>query len=185
MKPHLAIRKVHYWAAVAVAVPTLVIFSTGILLQVKKYASWVQPPEQRGNGRLPAISFHQVLAACRSVPEAGIQSWEDVNRVDVRPARGMLKVISRTNWEVQIDTASGKVLQSAYRRSDLIESLHDGSWFHESAKLWIALPTGITLLVMLLTGVYLFWLPIGVRRRKRLAARMAPGSASRRPTEPG
>jgi hypothetical protein len=38
-------------------------------------------------------------------------------------------------------------------------------------KLWVFLPAGMILLVLWLTGIYLFWLPIFVRRRQK--ARLA------------
>jgi hypothetical protein len=166
MKLQVLNRKVHYWASAVIALPVLAIIGTGLLLQVKKQVPWVQPPEQRGKGQAPAVSLPQVLEACQSVPEAGIRGWEDVDRVDVRPARGMLKVTAHNRWEVQLDAQTGKVLQVAYRRSDLIESIHDGSWFHDGVKLWVFLPTGATLLLMWATGMYLFFLPIVVRRRR-------------------
>jgi hypothetical protein len=120
-------------------------------------------------GKEPTVSFHQVLEACRSVPEAGVRGWEDVYRMDIRPARGMLKVTANNNWEIQLDTRTGEVLQVAYRRSDVIEAIHDGSWFHDWAKLGIFLPAGLTLFLLWCTGMYLFWLPIVVRRRSRAA----------------
>ena len=169
MKPHFINRKIHYWAALFVALPALVILSTGILLQLKKNLPWVQPIERRGEGEAPMVSFDQILAACRAVPEAKIEDWGDVHRVDIRPSRGMMKVTAKNNWEIQLDSATGKVLQAAFRRSDIIEAMHDGSWFHDAVKLWLFLPAGITLLAMWITGVYLFWLPFGVRRRKRRA----------------
>jgi hypothetical protein len=99
-----------------------------------------------------------------------IESWDDINRIDVRPSRGILKVWAKSNREIQIDTKSGDVLQTAYRRSDLIESFHDGSWFGDGVKLGVFLPAGITLLVLWLTGMYLFFLPIYVRRRRKRSA---------------
>ena len=174
MKIHLFNRKVHYWAAIFVALPALAIISTGLLLQLKKNLAWVQPVEQRGEGLAPSVTFEEILAVCKSVPQAEINDWSDVLRVDLRPSKGMMKVTAVNNWEIQLDQATGKVLQSAYRRSDIIEAMHDGSWFHEAAKLWLFLPAGITLLVMLLTGIYLWWLPIGVRRRKRRALLKKP-----------
>jgi uncharacterized iron-regulated membrane protein len=167
MKLQVLGRRVHYWLAIAVAIPALVIFSTGVLLQVKKQVPWVQPTELRGTGTVPTIALDRVLAVARSVPEARVASWDDIDRVDIRPSRGMLKVTTKTRWELQIDTASGELLQSAYRRSDLIESIHDGSFFHPSLKLWLFLPAGIVLFVMLVTGTYLFWLPIWVKTRRR------------------
>ena len=164
-------RRLHYWLAIGVALPALVIFGSGVLLQLKKQVTWVQPQELRGRGTTPSISFDRVLAVAQTVPEAGIREWKDVDRVDVRPSRGILKVTSRTRWELQICIETGALLQSAYRRSDLIESMHDGSFFHPWAKLGLFLPAGLTLLVMLLSGLYLFWLPLGVKAKRRRAAR--------------
>ncbi|HYP27859.1 MAG TPA: PepSY domain-containing protein [Blastocatellia bacterium] len=161
-------RKVHYWAAIAISVPSLIIIVSGLFLQLKKDFSWVQPPERRGAGTEPAISFDQVLEICRNVSSAEVRQWDDINRIDVRPSRGMLKVTAKNNWEIQIDSKTGEVLQVAYRRSDVIESIHDGSWFHDRVKLWVFLPTGATLLTLWVTGIVLFFLPIVVRwRRKR------------------
>ena len=103
----------------------------------------------------------------RSVEAAEIDGWEDIDRLDVRPDRGMLKIRSLNRWEIQIDTASAEVLQVAYRRSDLIEKIHDGSFFHDNIKLWIFFPTAIILFFMWLTGVYLFVVPFLAHRKKR------------------
>ncbi len=54
----------------------------------------------------------------------------------------------------------------AYRRNELIESLHDGSWFHKHAKLWIFLPSSVILLVLWILGIYLFVAPL-LKKRKR------------------
>lgn len=166
MKLQILNRKVHYWASAAVAIPILVVIATGLLLQTKKYFAWIQPPEQRGVGAEPTLSLAEVVEICRRVPEAGVAGWEDVHRIDVRPSRGMLKVTTKSNHEIQIDAQTGAVLQVAYRRSDTIEALHDGSWFTDAAKLWIFLPSGVILLVLWLTGIYLFVLPFLARRRK-------------------
>jgi uncharacterized iron-regulated membrane protein len=160
MKPHVVNRKVHYWLALAVAVPALVIIASGVLLQVKKQVRWVQPAETRGTGGEPALTLDQVLAIARTVPEA------------------------RNRYEIQVDLASGAVLQVAYRRSDLIESIHDGSFFHPAAKLGVFLPAGIILFLMLASGVYLFLQPILARRKRKRrleAARREGGLAAQKP----
>ena len=59
------------------------------------------------------------------------------------------------------------MLSSTYRRSDLIESLHDGSWFGDLAKYWIFLPNGLILLFLWVSGLYLFWIPFGAKRKKK------------------
>lgn len=162
-------RKWHRWGAIAIALPFLLVIVTGLLLQIKKQWSWVQPPTKRGISKTPEVSFAAILDAARRVPEARVASWDDVERLDVRPGRGIVKVRTRSDWEVQIDFQTGEVLQTAYRRSDLIEALHDGSWFSENAKLWLFLPSGVVVLALWFTGLYLFLLPWWVRlRRKRI-----------------
>ncbi len=170
MKLNLLNRKVHYWASIVVAVPILIVIVSGILLQTKKQFAWIQPTGLRGAGKNPSVSLPQVLEICRGIPEAEIESWDDVNRLDVRPSRGMLKVWAKNNWEIQIDTETGAVLQTAYRRSDIIESIHDGSFFHDNVKMLVFLPSGIALLLLWLTGMYLFILPIWIRRRRKISS---------------
>ena len=159
-------RKLPRWGAVLTFVPLLLVISTGLLLQLKKQVAWVQPPTQRGSSSTPAVDWSQILAATASVNDAQVSAWEDIDRLDVRPDRGIVKVRCKNRWELQLDLADGKVLSSNYRRSDLIESLHDGSFFSNTVKYWIFLPTGIILLCLWLTGAYLWWLPFGVKRKK-------------------
>jgi uncharacterized iron-regulated membrane protein len=174
-------RKLHRWGGIAIALPVLIVIATGVLLQLKKNWTWVQPPERRGSSTAPTASFEEILAALRTVPEAEVTTWADVNRLDVRPSRGMIKVRAMNEWEVQLDATSAAVLQVAFRRSDIIESIHDGSFFHDRAKLWIFLPSGLILLGLWITGIYLFFLPVLARARKRRKA--AAGEADRRQGE--
>jgi len=134
------------------------------MLQLKKRIAWIQPPTLEGVSREPGLTFDQILQVARSVPEAQIDGWDDIDRLDVRPSEGMLKVRGVNRWEVQIDGETGDVLQVAYRRSDLIESLHDGSFFHDKVKLLIFFPSGLILLGMWISGLYLFFRPCLVRR---------------------
>jgi hypothetical protein len=161
-------RKIHYWAAAFVALPVLVILSTGLLLQAKKHWGWVQPTEQRGTGEVPVLDLEGILASTRLVPHLGVTGWRDINRIDVRPGRGVAKAWLHSGWEVQVDLGTGKVLHSAYRRSDLIESIHDGSFFGgDWVKLGLFLPAGLVLLLMWITGLWMFWLPFSVKRRRK------------------
>jgi uncharacterized iron-regulated membrane protein len=168
-------RRIHYWVSLGIALPVAVIIGTGVLLQVKKQWGWVQPHEIRGTGTVPAISFEQIFAAVQSVPGLGVTDWTQVKRMDIRADRGLAKVTVVGNHEVQVDLGTGRVLQTAYRRSDLIESIHDGSFFlGDLTKLGLFLPTGIALSVMWLTGLWMLWLPFSVRRKRRRAAAADP-----------
>jgi hypothetical protein len=172
-------RKIHYWASFIVAVPLLVIIATGILLQGKKQVTWVQPAEHLGTGTAPAIDLEGILAATRRAPGVNVTGWDDIDRFDVRPGKGMVKVLLVSGWEVQIDLGTGEVMQTAYRRSDLIESLHDGSFFlGDWTKLGLFLPTAIGLLLLWLGGMWMWWVPYSAKRRIR--HRRAASSAATR-----
>lgn len=110
----------------------------------------------RGQGSVPTIQFDHILLASQGVEAASIRSWGDIDRLDVRPKKGIIKVQAKNRWEIQLDHQTGDVLQVAYRRSDLIESLHDGKFFSDAVSLWIFLPSGIILLILWITGIYMF-----------------------------
>lgn len=160
-------RRLHRWGSVATLLPFALVILTGLVLQLKKQVAWVQPPTARSEAPGLVIGWDGLLDAARGVPEAGISGWDDVDRIDVRPGRGIAKVRSNASWEVQIDTVTGAVLASEYRRSDLIESLHDGSFFGEWVKLGVFLPSGLIVFGLLGTGVVLWWMPHGARLRKK------------------
>ncbi len=171
-------RSMHRWGAILASVPLMIVIASGLLLQWKKELAWVQPPERRGTEAAPSIGLGAILQAAKSEPRAGVRSWADIDRLDFRPARGVVKVLCASRWELQLDAASGAVLSSAYRRSDLIESIHDGSFFHSAAKHWVFFPAGVGLWV---TGLYLWALPLVARRngrRRRGAHRGAVTSGS-------
>jgi len=159
-------RTVHRWAGIVTAIPVIIILVTGILLLLKKDVAWIQPPSQKGSSKELKLSFEQVLEIISKVPNVNLKSWKDINRLDVRPKKGLIKVRGNNDWEVQLDSKTGEVLQVAERRSDFIESIHDGSYFHESVKLGLFLPVAVLLVAIWGTGLYLFLLPYMGRKKK-------------------
>lgn len=166
-------RSLHRWGALISALPLLVVILTGILLQLKKDWTWVQPTTMRGARPELTLSWSEILDAASTAEAAGITSWEDVDRLDVRPSKGVVKVRAKNRWEVQVDSSTGAVLQTSYRRSDFIESLHDGSFFGGTVKLWVFLPCAVILFCLWVSGVYLWLLPHMVRRRRKAASSQA------------
>jgi uncharacterized iron-regulated membrane protein len=180
MRLSILSRKLHRWGAIAIGLPVLSVIGSGILLQVKKQVPWVQPHEERTEHSTPSVDWGLMLAAARGVPEAGVTGWDDIDRVDVRPGKGILKVVTKSRWEVQMALATGEVLQVAYRRSDLIESLHDGSFYGDRTKLAIFLPSGLVLFGLWLTGLYLWLLPyLTKRKRAKLQEEGSPAPGAR------
>ncbi len=170
LNPRVLFRKLHRWGAVLIALPFLLVLVTGVLLQLKKEIAWIQPSTKKGASKEPTVSFDAILEAVKEVPEAEVKSWNDIDRMDVRVKDGIVKVQCKNSYEVQIDFQTGKVVQVEYRRSELIESLHDGSWFHDSFKVYVFLPVALVVIGLWATGIYLFVLPYAVKWRRKSAA---------------
>ena len=101
-----------------------------------------------------------------------VAGWDDVNRLDVRPGRGTVKAWLMNGYEVQVDLGTGRVLQTAYRRSDIIETIHDGSFFAgDWTKLGLFLPGGLAMLLLWISGLWMWWVPFIAKRRRRTAGR--------------
>jgi uncharacterized iron-regulated membrane protein len=176
-------RKLHYWLSLWLALPMALIAVTGLLLQFKKSLPWVQPPEQRRELLLPLAEWPQLLRAAKTDTSLGIESWDDIERVELRPSKGLIKLVAGNGREAQFDAHSGELLQVATRRSDTIEALHDGSYFGDVVKFgWFA-TSALGLLLATLSGIWLFVEPYLAkarrrRGRRREAAQVASASAS-------
>jgi len=160
-------RSLHLWLSLVIFIPVIIVIGSGLLLQVKKEFDWIQPPTQKASNAYPTLSFERILQSASTVAEANIVTWEDIDRLDVRPNKGIIKVRGKNHWEIQLDAQSGDVLQVAYRRTDTIEAIHDGSWFFEGAKLWLFLPAAILLFVLWITGLVMLFTTLKSKYRKR------------------
>lgn len=169
MKTQVMLRQIHHWGSLLVMLQMGIVISAGLLLMLKKEIDWIQPPTIKGTtpDTLPTKSIEELFQIARLIPELELNEWRDLSRVDVKPQKGIVKIVSANNWEVQIDLTTGETLQVAYRRSDIIEQLHDGSFFADWIKLYVFFPSGIVLLVLWGSGIYLFFLPYWKRFRKK------------------
>jgi hypothetical protein len=115
------------------------------------------------------VELSGILEALRRHPALEVEHWGHVKRIDVRPDRGIAKAWLHTDYEAQVDLGTGEVLKVAYRRSDWIESIHDGSILGDGIKLYVFFPTAVGLVLLGLGGVWMFVLPFVNRRRVRRA----------------
>lgn len=157
MKTHKVMRDIHYWGAIIAALPLVVMIGAGILLMLKKEVAWIQPASMRSEqAGVPLTSIRTLFDAAAGDERFHVTSWQDLDRIDIKPEKGIVKFIAKSGLEAQVDLYSADVLQVAERRSDLIEAIHDGSYFADWIKLYVFLPVGIFLLGLWITGLYLF-----------------------------
>ena len=171
------LRLVHYWLTAFTLVTVAVVAFTGVLLSLKKDFDVLQAPTAAASAPgLPPTPLDRLLTAVAAETGSSQLGWQDVDRIDVRPRDGLAKVILNDRSEYQVDLHTLQVLQTGYRTSDFIETLHDFSVLGDWGKYLLSLPTGIALLVLWATGAYMFIKPMLVKRRKRRAKRLAAQS---------
>ncbi|WP_303921800.1 PepSY domain-containing protein [Draconibacterium sediminis] len=172
-------RKIHRITGLVLFVFFLFVAISGILLTWKKNSGGlILPKSQKGTSTelsewLPLERLQSIaLQVYRDSISA--ETLPELDKIDVRQRKGMVKfVFNEGYWGIQLDGATGAVLQIERRWSDLIENIHDGSvldhWFRTAGglKLFYSSVTGLALLLFSVTG---FWLWYGPKRmRKKLA----------------
>jgi len=163
-------RVTHKWSGIIFAIAFFNIAVSGLLLLEKKNYNWIQPETKHGSlGNTDSfITNQQLFEAVFSQNHEDFQSIDDIDRVDFRPGKRVFKVRSNKNYaEIQVDAMTGNILSVANRRSDLIESLHDGSFFGDFVYQLMMPIVAVMTFYLTLTGLYLWLAPVLKRRRKQ------------------
>ncbi len=159
----------HKWTGIALALILMLLAVTGLLLLQKKNFGGLQPPTQRGAPGEPAdfITIQQLLAIVLDQQHPDFRKLDDIDRVDFRPGDRVHKVRSRHHHtELQVDAVTGAILSNDSRISDLVESLHDGSWFARWVHDWLMMATAIGLFYLSVSGLVLWLNPLARRSRR-------------------
>ncbi len=144
---------------------------TGVLLAFKKNVAILQPPTQKTASK--NLNDWKSIAELESIAQNTFQQAfpdkeNSVERLDVQPSKGMVKVLFKNGWwEVQIDGSTGEVLSVGQRHADWIEKLHDGSIISDAFKLVSMNFLGWGLLMMVITGMWLWYGPKRYRKMKQ------------------
>lgn len=171
-----AFRKIHRTTGVLLFGYIFIIAVTGILLGWKKQSNGlIQPITYTGTNSdlmywLPLDSLHK--KACNILHDSiSTELSLELERVEIRKDKGIVKFIFTDHfWGIQLDGATGRLLNIEQRRSDYIEKIHDGSildyWLGTSKnqiKLVYTSLMGLALMMFTITG---FWLWYGPKRMK-------------------
>lgn len=166
-------RVFHRWLGIPLILFFFIIGITSILLAWKKKAELLPPTlktkVENGTWILPS---EMVKIGESEMVKLGLDP--EVDRIDIRPDKGIAKVTFKTHFkEVQVDGYSGNVLSVSTRHSDWIEKVHDGSivdyyWTgEEGAKLTYSTLTSLGLILMSISGFYLWYFPKKIRKLKQ------------------
>lgn len=173
-------RKIHRSTGAMLFIFFFAVSITGLLLGWKKNSGGlILPKTSIGTSTnlsnwLPVDSLEKI--AVNTLHDSVDASLSvELDRIDIRHNKGIVKFIFVDDyWEIQLDGATGNVLQILYRKSDLIEDLHDGSYLDyyfktkgEPIKLIYTSIMGIALFIFTVTGFWLWYGPKQLRNKKR------------------
>ncbi|HQW83498.1 MAG TPA: PepSY domain-containing protein [Ferruginibacter sp.] len=173
-------RKLHRQIAIILFMFFLIISITGLLLGWKKNSfGIILPATSKGvstnlKNWLPFDSLHTI--AVNTLHDSVSKDLSiELERIDARPSKGIVKFVFEDNyWEVQLDGTTGNVLQINRRRSDIIENIHDGSILdvlfntkNDQFKLSYTTIMGVSLLMLTITGFWLWYGPKRLRKQKQ------------------
>ena len=173
----------HRFLGTSLAILLLISALTGVFLALKKDLSVIQPATTRGLSKdlnqwkpLKELDSLARLALYTAHPQ---QAGNEVHRIDVRPSKGIAKVLFKKGyWEVQIDGVDGSIKSIAKRHSDWIEALHDGSIISDSFKVVSMNVLGWGLMVLLASGLWLWYGPKRYRMLKKRRSKETTESES-------
>lgn len=167
-----AARRYHRYIGIFLLVLALISAFTGLLLAWKKQSALLQPPTLKGAGG-ELIEWRPLAELAETARQVFVAKYPDqkdnnIDRIDVRPSKGIVKVLFEKGWwEVQVDGVTGEALSISKRHSDWIEALHDGSIISEGFKLLSMNILGFGLLFLLITGFFLWYGPKRLRILKK------------------
>jgi uncharacterized iron-regulated membrane protein len=172
----------HLWLGVIFTIALIVIAVTGILLNHKRGLGLMpdvaHETEQPFAAALPLSRLAEIAldtverAAAASVEGAdgALNAVVDVDRMDVRPRNGFVKVRMRdaSSTEVTVDLATGRVLHVGPRGDVFLEKLHSGEIFGGLRWVLLSDAAAVALVITLITG---YWLWLAPKRPRPEAVR--------------
>lgn len=177
-------RKLHRWIAIPLFLFLTLVGATGLLLGWKKQAGLLPKTQKGSNMEAQAwISLDSISKIAIRYAEQKLEKSSEIDRIDVRPQKGVAKIVYAHHFtELQIDCASGQILAVNARNSDLIEKIHDGSILDfklnpdgEQFKLSYTTLVGAGLVLLTISGFWLWYNPIRMRKLKHLKVEAPEG----------
>jgi|SRR5688572_2483037 uncharacterized iron-regulated membrane protein len=173
-------RKIHKWIGTFLFVFFFLISVTGLLLGWKKHSGgYILPKTEKGisTDLKTWLSYDSLQAIAAKTLRDSLPAvlTLTLDRIDARPDKGIVKFVFKDHYtEIQLDASSGKPLAVNRRTSDIIEQIHDGSILdfafstnNGQIKLGYTSITGLSLLLLTITGFFLWYNPIRIRKQHK------------------
>ena len=157
-------RSLHRWIGFTASVFLAVISVTGFFLAMKGRFAFMRPPVQETASLERIEDILPVAEILRIAFDAGhpeLSEVKEVDRVDYRPKDNVFKVVSKDGYrEIQVDGTQGKIVSNAFRNDQLMEDIHDMSFFADAVHGYLLPVVAVGLCFLSISGIFIFLTPI-------------------------
>lgn len=151
------LRVFHRWIAGFILLPMMVTAVTGGLLILRHQLEWVQPASLKQSPPDRWASIETVYAKLLADPKTQVEEWQDIASIIVKPSKGIFHVRTAGGLQVQMAGTDAEILSILPRRTGLLITLHEGSFWGDDVRYYLFFPAVIGLLLLLISGAVLFY----------------------------
>ena len=174
------LRSIHKQVGLVASLFLLVLSITGFLLAIKSQASWMRPTSHKGEvltDYLAAIGPGHAMQSAFNLNDPRLKTPDDIDRLEYRVKDNLYKVLSKTGClEVQVCGETAKVLGTGQRNDQLVEDLHDFSFFADALHTWGLPAIAVGLFALSVTGICMYATPVIRRARFNRSQKTKPNS---------
>lgn len=159
-------RKVHKWIGFLLSIVFMFMAITGLLL-VYYLPLGLGTPLKEGKpvNAEEAVALDEAVKIATTQDLPGVDSIEDVFRVEWTPSENTYRIRLTNNQEVQIDAGTGEVLSNDPDYTGFLISLHDGYFFGNWYRYTALTMAGVSLIFLAFSGYYMIGYPLYKRLR--------------------
>lgn len=176
-------RSLHRWIGFIASLFLALIATTGFFLAMKGQLAFMRPPVQEAaklNRPEEILPMSRILEIAFKAGHPELSEIKEVDRVDYRPKDNVFKVVSKDGYrEIQVDGTEGKIVSDAFRNDQLVEDIHDLSYFADATHQFVLPVVAVCLLFLSLSGIFIFATPIFRRWKYK---RQKGAESAKRPT---
>lgn len=158
------LRVLHRICGLIGALFLILISVTGFALALKSIVPAIKAPTQKGakiDSPRDLVHPHVVMTSAFGVGLPELAEPKHIDRLELHNSKNIYKVTSKEGYhEVQIDGATGKVLSVSKRNDQLLENIHDLSFFNESFRVYILPIVALMLFILGVSGLVIYFTPI-------------------------
>jgi uncharacterized iron-regulated membrane protein len=144
-------RKYHRIISIFIALPFSIILLTGLVLLLRNQFEFIQPEaiKMEKNSSLNYLTYEQIIEKT-GAPQ------EQIDQIILRPKKFHLAIRLKNGEELQMHPQTGEILKKAMRRTNFLIDLHQGSLAGDFGQYFIAFPTALGLVFLLISGLIIF-----------------------------